>query len=139
MGRYTSSKHVPEALPTGPHPVWRGIGCLTIILVPLLSFAAASVTLPFFVDSGLVPYDLMVTPSMPDWMWNINYGLTSWLQGLFGRPGLYATIILTLLYIMFLGGILSVVYAYMYRMLNPKRYGPMDAPPPRVKIKKYKR
>ena len=46
---------------------------------------------------------------------------------------------ITGVFIVILGGIFSLVYAVMYRAVAPSRYGPMDAPPPKVKIKKYKR
>jgi len=34
---------------------------------------------------------------------------------------------------------MSVLYAFVYRLVGPPRYGPLDVPPPNVKLKKYKR
>jgi hypothetical protein len=121
------------------HPVWRGIGCMIIGLVPILSYATAVVTYPMFSSRGLVPRDLRVTMQMPNWMWSINPGLTSGIQKLVGNPQFLPMVLLTLIYIMVLGSLFSIVYSMMYRTLNPKRYGPMDAPPIRAKTKKYKR
>jgi len=130
-----------EAKPksTEPHPIWRGIGCFIIIVVPVLSFAAADLSLPFFLNRGLVPKELLVTPATPDWMWTLIPGLAPIFQFLFGRYAIGAILILTVLFIIILGGIFSVLYSFMYRTVAPSRYGPMDAPPPKVKVKKYKR
>jgi hypothetical protein len=138
MGKYQSGVKRPEPLPTGPQPIWRGIGCLLIILVPILSYAAAVVTMPFFMDRGLVPRELLFTPQPPDWLFFAPV-LVQAFRFLFERPAILATLLLTFVYILFIGGILSVFYAFIYRMAAPSRYGPMDAPPPRVKVKKYKR
>jgi hypothetical protein len=35
--------------------------------------------------------------------------------------------------------VMSVIYGYIYTIFGPPRYGPTDAPPPRVKAKPYKR
>ena len=140
MGRYSS--HVREnAQPIARevHPIWRGIGCLIILIVPFLSYGVTAITLPMFKSRGLVPRDLIVTSRLPDWMWSINPGLTSWLQGIVGSPDFLPTVILLLIYIMIIGSLFSVIYSMIYRMARPRRYGPMDAPPIRVKTKKYKR
>jgi len=139
MGRYSS--HMREAKPIARevHPIWRGIGCLIILIVPLLSYGVVTVTLPMFKSRGLIPRDLIVTSRLPDWMWSINPDLTGWLQKLVGNPDFLPTVILLLIYIMIIGSLFSVIYSMIYRMARPSRYGPMDAPPIRVKTKKYKR
>lgn len=121
-----------------PPAIWRGIGCLLIILVPVLSYAAAELSLQFFIDQRLVPRELLITPQVPDWMW-LAPVLARIVQSVIGRSGFLAILVLTFVYILFLSGIFSVLYAFMYRLAAPTKYGPMDAPPPRIKIKKYKR
>lgn len=138
MGKYQSGIRREEPRPAGPHPIWRGIGCLLIVLIPIISFAAADVSIPFFQRQGLVPRELMYTPQTPDWLW-IAPPVAQTYQFLFGRPGILATLTLTFIYIILIGGVLSVFYAFMYRLAAPSRYGPMDAPPIRGKVKKYKR
>jgi hypothetical protein len=54
-------------------------------------------------------------------------------------PNLPATLVIALVSIVVIGGIVSIVYGYMYSLLAPSKYGAMDVPPPRVKTKKYKR
>lgn len=138
MGRYRETVKQADASAAGPPPIWRGIGCLMIFLVPVLSFAAAELTMPFLLERGWIPRELLFTPQTPDWLL-FSPTVAQIFQFLFGRYAILATLGLTILYIIFLGGLLTVVYAFLYRMAAPPRYGPMDAPPPRVKIRKYKR
>ncbi len=138
MGKYQSGVKRPEPIARGPQPIWRGIGCLLIFLVPLLSYAAAEVSMPFFLSLGLVPRELLFTPKTPDWLYYVPV-LAQAFQFLFGRYAILAILALTFIYIIFIGGFLSVLYAFIYQLAAPSRYGPMDAPPIRTKVKKYKR
>lgn len=138
MGKYQSGVKHEEPKSEGPPPIWRGIGCLLIVLVPLISYATADLTLPFLQERGLIPRDLLFTPQTPDWL-RIAPVLAQIYQALFGRYGILAILVLTIIYTILIGGILTVLYAYLYKLTAPPRYGPTDAPPPRVKVKKYKR
>ena len=138
MGRYKSTVSERGTQPKQRPPIWRGIGCLLIILVPVLSYAAADLSLPFFLNQGLVPRELLFTPRVPDWLW-LAPVLAQIVQSLIGQYAFFAILILTFIYILFMGTVISILYAFMYRIIAPKRYGPMDAPPPRIKVKKYKR
>ena len=137
MGRYRETVRQNQKT-SGPPPIWRGIGCMLIFIVPVISYAAAYETMPFFLNRGLVPRELLFTPETPEWL-QIMPALAQAFRFLFGRYAILATLGLTFLYIIFIAGVFSVLYALMYRMTAPSRYGPMDAPPPRVKVKKYKR
>ena len=138
MGRYRDTMKEVDQKVERPHPIWRGIGCGLMIFVPILSFAAANVSMPFFLNRGLIPQQLLFTPEVPSWLWYAPV-LAQIIQFLFGRPAIFAILLLTVVYILILGGIFSVIYAFMYRAVAPSRYGPLDAPPPKVKIRKYKR
>lgn len=138
MGKYKSSVSHKGTQPKQAPPIWRGIGCLLIILVPVLAYATAELTFPFFLNLGLVPRDLLFTPRVPDWLW-LAPMLAQIVQTLIGRYAFLAILILTFIYILFIGTIISILYAFMYRIAAPSRYGPLDAPPPRIKVKKYKR
>jgi hypothetical protein len=138
MGKYQTSVRRQEPRREGPQPIWRGIGCLLMVLIPIISFAAAEVSMPFFRDRGLVPRELLFTPQTPDWMW-VAPVVAQTYHFLFGRPGILATLLFTFIYILLIGGVMSVFYAFMYQLAAPSRYGPMDAPPIKTKVKKYKR
>jgi hypothetical protein len=49
------------------------------------------------------------------------------------------TIVFTILYTIAISGLLSVVYAVVFRIVGPPRYGPLDLPQPHVKVGRYKR
>jgi hypothetical protein len=138
MGKYRRESRGSNPKDKQLHPIWRGIGCAILILVPILSFAAASVLMPFLLNRGLVPQQLLFTPQIPIWFWYAPV-LAEAIQFLFGRYAIFATLMLTVVFIIILGGAFSLIYAFMYRVVAPSRYGPMDAPPPKVKIRKYKR
>ena len=111
---------------------------MLIFLIPLISYATAELTFPSLQKQGLIPRELLFTPQTPDWL-RIAPVLAQIYQVLFGRYGILAILMLTIIYTILIGGVLTVVYAYLYKLTAPSRYGPMDAPPPRVKVKKYKR
>ena len=102
MGRYKDTMKQVDQRPKGPHPIWRGIGCGLIILVPILSFAAATVSMPLFLSRGWVPQQLLFTPQIPDWL-NYAPGLAQIVQFLFGRFAIFAILLLTFVYIIIIG------------------------------------
>lgn len=138
MGRYRDTMKEVEQKAAGPHPVWRGIGCGLMILVPIISFTLASMTIPIFIKQGWVPQQLLFSPAIPTWLW-YSPVVAQIVQDLFLRPNIFAIVLLAIIYIIILGGIFSVIYAIMYQTVAPPRYGPMDAPPPKAKIRKYRR
>lgn len=141
MTKYSTvaSRKVPEKI-NRPHPVWRGIGCLIIILVPIMSFAAGKLT----IDYGLahdwpIPYQLLGNPRLPDIFYEytplfIIFGpIATWTH-------FYAYAAVTLIYMIASGGFLSLVYALVYRYVGPPRWGPLDVPPPKKSsFRRYKR
>ncbi|MFZ5911106.1 MAG: hypothetical protein ACOYYU_13925 [Chloroflexota bacterium] len=112
---------------------------MIIVIVPLLSYGLALVTRPFFSQMGLVPYEFTTVPQAPDWLWKFIPRLASLVEQVISHPNIKAHLALALVYTIFLGGFLAFVYAILYQAFGPSRYGPMDAPPPKIKVKKYTR
>jgi FtsH-binding integral membrane protein len=138
MGKYQRNVRVEEKRKT-IHPIWRGIGCLLIIIIPVMSYAIALITFPLFYKAGLVPYALLGSLQVPTWMWYSPY-VAGFIQSIINQPNLKALLVLAFVYILAMGGIMSLVYAVIYRRLGPSRYGPKDAPPMKGrKVKKYTR
>jgi hypothetical protein len=138
MGKYQRNVREKQTKKT-LHPIWRGIGCLLIVIIPVLSYAIALLTLPLFYESGLVPNALRGTMQVPTWMWYSPI-VAGFIQTVIGQPNLKALLVLAFVYILAMGGLMSVFYAIIYRRLGPSRYGPKDAPPIQVKkVKKYTR
>jgi hypothetical protein len=130
---------VQKPLPEGPHVIWRGIGCLMMIIIPVISIAAAYETINYGLDNGwAIPYQLLGKPQMPSIVYKSS-GLLTILGPIMNTPHFYAYAALSVIFMIMLGGVISVIYAFVYRSVGPSRYGPLDAPPPKIKTKKYTR
>jgi hypothetical protein len=96
------------------HPVWRGIGCLLLILLPIISFAGAKL--------------LVQANSRQRWI-----QIPSELSGSFIAPVVgrifYADLALAVILIVIGFAIITVVYAIIYRIIGIPRFGPLDSPP----------
>ncbi|MDP2777457.1 MAG: hypothetical protein Q8O48_07425 [Anaerolineales bacterium] len=140
MSKYASSV-VKRSKPKydGPHVIWRGIGCLMMLLIPAISIAAGIETIKYGFDNGwTIPYQLLGYPTLPDLFYQ-----SSGLRMIFGPitrvNHLYAYTAASILYMITIGGTISLLYGVAYRIVGPSRYGPMDEPPPKIKTKKYTR
>ncbi|MEP7137421.1 MAG: hypothetical protein ABI904_21050 [Chloroflexota bacterium] len=140
MGKYStnSRKQAPIARNQVP-PLVRGLGCITMVVVPLLSYGIAD----YWIKNGLpgaalIPPKLLGTPNIPAFLSQSQYlsGIGSFFQK---QTNLSANLIFALAFTMIIGGFMAIVYGYIYSMFGPSRFGPTDVPPPRVKVKKYKR
>lgn len=139
MGRHSVQQTARKEAPKGPHPVWNGLGCLMLVVVPAISIALSVVVLQVIqANKWPFPYQLLGYPSFPDFLYS-----TKGLSQLFGTidniQNLYAYIVLSLIIMMIVGGILSFAYALTYRFVGPSKYGPTDAPPVKLKITKKQR
>ena len=118
----------------------RGIGCILIIVVPILAYGISML----LVDYGRkqnwpIPETWYGQIPVHPLLWKIQ-GLTPILHFLQAQNNLEANLIFTAVMILIIGGILSLVYGYIYTIFGPPKYGPLDAPPIKGrKIKPYKR
>lgn len=137
MTKY-GSRNKPEApqLNREVHPLMRGIGCIMMVVVPILSYLAATVIVPVF-PIPLLPS--MTKPiDIPDWMYGMN-GLAPVFNYIESQPLLVSFIIFAVAISVLVFSIMSIVYGFMYKAMGPSQYGPTDAPPIRKKVKKYTR
>ncbi len=106
----------PPARKWRVHPIWRGIGCLMLVLIPIFSFGVAGLLMEANVEQGWVaiPRDLLGPPGMP-------------------VENLYVRLITTALLTVVLFGAYTVIYMFIYGLMGPPRYGPLDARPVRRK------
>ena len=110
-----------------------------MILVPVFAWILASATIDRALQLGWpVPYQLTGNAVMPTALWGIQ-GMAPILSFIEEQPHLYASLLLCIVYIILGGALISVIYSFVYRFVGPPRYGPLDAPPPRVSLRKYKR
>lgn len=140
MGKYQSlaRKKVKEKS-RDVHVAWRGIGCLMMLVIPVISIAAAVITIDYgLANNWVIPFQLLGFPRYPDWFY-ASSGLMTILSPITNTRHFYAYAVTSILYMILLGGIMSLFYAYIYRFIGPPRYGPLDVERPNIKIKKYKR
>ena len=142
MGKYNNNTTLrPSSIGTSkaPHEIWRGIGCLMFILIPAMSIASASVMIEYGVENKWpIPYQLLGTAYLPEIFYSTP-GLATIFGVISKVPNFYAIATTSLIFMMLLGGLISLIYATMYRAVGPARYGPTDAPPSGKKVKRYKR
>lgn len=120
------------------HPVWRGIGCLMMIITPVMSYALASLLVPVVHATGRLPSQLFQHLLLPEWVFRVPV-LAAVGRFLAGIDNFLALVILFFLVLIVLSFLVSLMYAAVFQVVGPKRYGPMDAPPSGQKTKQYKR
>ncbi len=125
---YSSGSGRGQERPWKIHPVWRGIGCALLVLIPLMSWAGADILMkggsPFPMPEELVK-PVFVDVSIPNAEANmiINF-INQTLRGVTMGHFFFTAVFV------FLGfGVLSMVYAIFYRMMGPPRYSQFDARP----------
>lgn len=122
-----------------PHAVWNGLGCLMLIVVPAMSIALAIVMVNLAIEQDWpIPYQLLGHPIFPP-VFFATPALVAIFNGIASVDNLYAYIAVSFIFTLLLFGIISMLYSLIYRIAGPSRYGPLDAPPSKIKIKPFKR
>jgi hypothetical protein len=96
------------------HPIWRGIGCVFMILIPILAYAASVTLVRENIKQKWVelPSELLGSITLPS-MGKIYY----------------ADIVVALAMLFIIFALFTVAYAIVYRLVGPSFYGPLDALP----------
>lgn len=140
MGKH-SSKSRRQATPERNQvpALVRGIGCITMVIIPILSYGIAV----YWIQNGLpgsalIPPNLLGAPNIPAFFLYSRYlgGIAGFFQS---QNNLSANLLFAFAFTMVIGGFMAIVYGYVYSLFGPSKYGPTDVPPPRVKTKKYTR
>jgi len=141
MGKYTShARQAQKPRSTGVHPVMRGIGCIMMVVVPILAYGTALLLVDYGIRRGWpIPPNWLEPITIPPLLFSLQ-GLEPVWNFLLRQDNLIAIVVATLAITVVIGGIMSMIYGYIYTIFGPPRYGPQDAPPIRgVKVKRYKR
>ena len=139
MAKYRTYERKAAPTRKEPHPIWRGIGCLIMLIVPALSLGVSSILVQLAPSFGIqLPPGLLGRPLMPEILFQVP-GLIGILNWIHGRNNLYAILVGTFIVTLLLAGVLALAYAIIYRIVGPPRYSDFDAPPQSVKVKRYKR
>ena len=143
MGKYSFANRQTSRPRREVHPVMRGIGCIMIILVPLLAFGSAVLLVNYGASHGWpIPPTWLGAPTFHPLLWRLSLTSTpiaTVLNFLQAQNNLVANLVFAIAITVVVGGLMSIIYGYIYTIFGPARYGPTDAPPSRVKAKKYSR
>ena len=113
--QFSPRSHAPKR-PWTVHPVWRGIGCLMMIIIPVLSYAGAVLIVQENVKQGWLPVPAEFSRAIAiPFLGNVEY--------------LFANLLVTIVLSLIGFGIFTSLYSLMYSMLGPSQYGPLDSPP----------
>ena len=87
------------------------------LILPVVTFAPASMLVDYDLEAGWypVPGNMMNQYTIP------MVGFT--------LPHLFATLVVSAVLLLFIFAVIMIVYATVYALLGPKRYGPHDSPP----------
>lgn len=138
MGKYGSFKQEMYKRPYDVHPVWRGIGCIMMILIPLIAIVGSMVTIDEGTKAGWpIPYELLGYPRLPAMAYQIPV-IDNIAIAISSVNNLYGIIAISLVFMIIGFAFISMFYSFAYKMIGPPRYTPLDAPEvPRGK--RYKR
>jgi hypothetical protein len=118
MTKYTQYSRRPPVRerPWKIHPIWRGIGCILILIIPVMSYAGSALLVQYDLQQAWfpIPKELAQPVNLP-FVGNVPY--------------LFANLIVTLVLMLVGYGVLTSFYALIYRIVGPPSLGPLDAPP----------
>ncbi len=138
MSKYSSSsKPAAPKVNREVHPVMRGIGCIMMVVVPIISYLAATVIVPAF-PIPLLP-GMTKALDVPPWLYNSLTGLQPLFNYIESQPLFVSFLVFAIVLTILIFSIMSIVYGFIYKAFGPSQYGPTDAPPIRKKVKKYTR
>jgi hypothetical protein len=117
------------------HPIWRGIGCIMAILIPLISYTAAYILARANYENGWVS----IPAELTGW---VNLApvlrLAPWIGQLISastriyKLDLALTVVLTIIFF----GLLTLLYSILYTSTGVTKTDPYYVPPVRKSPKK---
>jgi hypothetical protein len=111
------------------HPVWRGIGCGLIIIIPIMAWFAASIILQTNKNIPLPPEMIRPITIPYSQVQQIDQIIAGFNHYTISNNLTVGQFLLTIFLMFIAFGILSLVYAVLFRAAGPSRYGPFDVPP----------
>ena len=138
MGKYISFQRKIPPRPWDIHPLWRGIGCLLIIIIPVISFLGAHEIVNGNLHIFNIPKEITGNIHFPTYVWKIPI-LAALAGPISNYPNPLAVFLTGLILLLILTTLLSLVYAVAYKYLGPPPYTPIDSPPIKVKARRRKK
>ena len=117
------------------HPIWRGIGCFMMVLIPLISYAAAVTLARANAENGWV----RIPAELAGWL-NLGPVLRTapWVGQIIpaGTRIYYLDMALTVVFMFVAFGIMSLLYGVLYTSTGVTKTDPYYVPPVRKSPKK---
>jgi len=107
------------------HPIWRGIGCIMIVIVPILSYIGAVLLVEMNIEQSWVPSPAVLMQGVTIPIFDVTV------------PHLYANLVASGVLILISYAGLMVLYALVYSIVGPSKLGPLDAEPVRRPPRQY--
>lgn len=106
-----------------PHPVWRGIGFVMIVMIPLMSFAIADQLMRYFAENNIRIINELLAPPVEVPLWGTVYNWPAML--------VFAFVIALIMF-----GLFAMVNAVIYRSSSSKTLQTLESPPKSYKKKR---
>lgn len=137
MGKYSKYSQ-PKTVKKEIKPIWRGIGCILMVIVPVMTYGLMMLVTPLVAATGKIPPFLMGKIQLAPWVYETPFlsTLASYLYSA-NNLGLHAVVYLVML--LLVTGVTSLFYSMVYSLIGPTRYTEQDAQPTKHKAKKYTR
>ncbi|MFN2216592.1 MAG: hypothetical protein ACK2TS_06575 [Anaerolineales bacterium] len=137
MSKYSKYQKPEEFQERKIHPIWRGIGCILALVLPVISYFLAVELVDFgLANEWPIPRELLGNVHIPGQVWVVN--LPSNIISPINRfPNLLAVILFTFVILILLTGLISWIYSLLYRVIGPPQLSPIDAAP--IKTKKVRK
>jgi hypothetical protein len=121
-----------EQRPWKINPVWRGIGCALILLIPIMAWYGTKL----FLQSNqrvVLPRELTSVVAIPYTHVTELDKLIVQINYYFNATGfVFGQIFFTIIFSFIGFGVMAFLYAILYSIAGPSRYGPFDVPPNKV-------
>lgn len=115
------------------HPVWRGIGCVLFLLVPVMSWYGATLFLQGN-KNIVLPWELSTIVNIPYTHITAIDRVIAPINRYFDATGFVFGQIFFTIILSFIGfGVMAFAYSLLYKIAGPPRYGPFDVPPNSIK------
>ncbi len=122
----------------GVHPIWQGIGCVMLIVMPLLAWGIEEILFQVALQQRWpIPYEWSLPPRWPQWMWQLQF-LTPFLTTTQSWTHFTVRLLAWVVVLLLLWSVLFFVYAAIYQASAPKDPVREMLPPP-SKVKRYRR
>jgi peptidoglycan/LPS O-acetylase OafA/YrhL len=108
MGRY-SLFHNPQRKKPEAHPLWRGVGCIIMVALPLITFGLTVLSIPKLLMTNLVPYQLLGRVDFPVWVFHTPF-LSSVAFFIRSINNLWLGLLVFIIILVLLTGISSLIY-----------------------------